>query len=163
MAVEIERKFLVVADGWKTLVESSDHYGQGYLATAENCLVRVRVGNTQAWLTLKGRDQHDPNMPGEILKRVEYEYPIPKADGQQMLAEMSYASLEKTRHYLKTSEHVWTVDVFLGALTGLVLLEIEGDNVETLTAADLPAWVGKEVTHDPQYANANLALKQATA
>ncbi|MDO5061034.1 MAG: CYTH domain-containing protein [Actinomycetaceae bacterium] len=162
MAVEVERKFLVVGDGWKDLVESSAHFGQGYLAASDNCLVRVRVGQTQAWLTLKGRDQESTqtdSSEGGALTRLEFEYEIPVSQGRQMLAELTYAALEKTRYFLKSATYAWTVDVFLGRHTGLVLLEIEGPGVEALAPADLPSWVGQEVSHDPQYANANLALK----
>lgn len=162
MAVEVERKFLVVGNGWKDLVESSAQFGQGYLAASKNCLVRVRVGQTQAWLTLKGRDQKDSqtdSSEGGALTRLEFEYEIPVSQGREMLAELTYAALEKTRYFLKTTEYAWTVDVFSGRHAGLVLLEIEGEGVEKLSVAQLPDWVGPEVSHDPQYANANLALK----
>lgn len=157
MAVEIERKFLVVGDGWRELVEDSQVFTQGYLAAGESCLVRVRAGQGAAWLTLKGRDQQQLDSSEGVLQRTEFEYEIPVADAQEMLTQLAYAALEKTRFFLNSKQYAWTVDVFAGRHTGLVLLEIEGDGVESLTAADLPDWVGAEVSSDPQYANANLA------
>ncbi|WP_040312795.1 CYTH domain-containing protein [Gleimia coleocanis] len=168
MAVEVERKFLVAGDGWQQLVRDSQHFGQGYLAASENCLVRVRVGADTAWLTLKGRDMQAGSESGSVsgsisegglLKRFEFEYEIPVADGQQLLEQLTYASLEKTRFFLDMPEYDWTVDVFSGRYAGLVLLEIEGSGVESLDAAKLPDWVGAEVSNDPAYANANLAKK----
>lgn len=157
MAVEVERKFLVVGEEWRELVVSSQFFAQGYLAAGENCLLRVRVGEQTAWLTLKGRDQVNPEFSEGVLQRAEFEYQIPVADAREMLAQMAYASLEKTRFFLQSERFTWTVDVFSGRYAGLVLLEIEGDAVAELTADQLPQWVGEEVSTNPYYANANLA------
>ena len=40
--IEIERKFLVRDDSYKTLATSSIHIRQGYLSRSANCTVRVR-------------------------------------------------------------------------------------------------------------------------
>jgi CYTH domain-containing protein len=50
---------------------------------------------------------------------------------------------------------VWDLDVFEGKLAGLALAEVDLlSEDEKITP---PPWVGREVTRDPRYQNANLA------
>ena len=105
MAVEIERKFLVVGDQWKQDVEQSTHVVQGYLANAERSTVRVRIKGDEAFLTIKGRT--------EGISRSEYEYRIPVEDAQAMLAELAQGPvIDKVRHLVPAAGHVWELDVF---------------------------------------------------
>ncbi|MBU6229406.1 MAG: CYTH domain-containing protein [Cyanobacteria bacterium REEB459] len=146
MAIEIERKFLVKDDSWRSGTPGL-LLRQGYLPTRNQVTVRVRVVGHQAYLTLKG--------PAQGLARPEFEYPIPLEDGVILLETLCQLPLiEKYRYRLPLGPVVWEVDEFLGANQGLVLAEVE------LTTADqrieLPGWVGDEVTADPRYLNANL-------
>jgi len=148
MAVEIERKFLVAGDSWKTAVQDEKVLMQGYLANQSHATIRVRVAGVQAYLTIKG--------PGNGLSRSEYEYPIPAADAAAMLRELSVSSpIEKTRYKVRAGDHVWDLDVFAGANAGLVLAEVElGSEDEAFTRPD---WLGAEVTGEARYYNVNLA------
>lgn len=148
MAEEIERKFLVVSDGWKALVESSSLLRQGYLSSNAKATVRVRTWDDQvARLTLKGA------VKGRA--RAEYEYEIPMADALEMLAMAEPHVLEKRRHLLHFGGLLWEIDVFEGRHTGLVIAEVELEHVDQAVA--LPDWVGAEVTHDDRYYNASLS------
>jgi adenylate cyclase len=50
---------------------------------------------------------------------------------------------------------LWDIDVFHGDNEGLILAEIElADPAEPF---ERPAWIGKEVSDDSRYYNANLA------
>ena len=144
MGLEIERKFLVTGDGWRT--ESGLLTRQGYLNRAPGRTVRVRVAGGRAWLTIKGLTT------GAV--RAEYEYEIPPEDARELLALCDGALIEKTRHVVPWRGFDWQVDEFHGANSGLVVAEIE------LPAADAPferpAWVGAEVTGDHRYYNASL-------
>jgi adenylate cyclase len=151
MGIEIERKFLVTGDGWRAGVTGQGvRMRQGYLAAggADQPSVRIRVAGGEAWLTVKG--------PGGKV-RAEFEYPIPVADAEAMLALSPFAVLGKTRFEVPFGGHLWTVDVFdaPARLAGLVLAEIELQDEATEPA--LPGWLGKEVTGDPRYGNAGLA------
>ena len=55
MALEIERRFLVRSDAWRSSAGSAQPLRQGYLAaSADGVTVRMRLrGSDQAWLTLK--------------------------------------------------------------------------------------------------------------
>lgn len=55
--------------------------------------------------------------------------------------------LEKTRYYYPFEGHVLEIDVFGGALSGLVLAEVEFDSLEALRAFDRPYFFGEDVTH----------------
>ncbi|ESQ11079.1 MAG TPA: CYTH domain-containing protein [Chromatiaceae bacterium] len=153
MAIEIERKFLVVNDCWRDAAESETHVLQGYLSSAGNATVRVRIKGDAAFLTIKGRVQG--------LRRSEYEYQIPPADAERMLRELSLPALiDKTRYQVRCGEHVWELDCFHGANAGLVMAEIElGDENEPF---QMPTWAGQEVSDDPRYFNSNLAQQPYT-
>ncbi len=151
MPVEIERKFLVAGDGWRDAAAAQGlRMRQGYLAAGgpDQPSVRIRVAGEHAWLTVKG--------PGGKV-RAEFEYPIPVADAEAMLALSPFAVLGKTRFEVPFGGHLWTVDVFdaPAPLAGLILAEIELE--DEVTEPPLPGWLGAEVTGDPRYGNAGLA------
>ena len=146
MGQEIERKFLVRGEAWKTLGVGT-RMRQGYLSTDPERVVRVRVDGEAATLTIKGRSVG--------ATRGEWEYPIPLSDAEEMLTQLCLRPLvEKIRYRITQHEMLWEVDEFLGDNAGLVVAEIE------LTAEDQafikPQWVAEEVTHDARYYNANL-------
>lgn len=148
MAIEIERKFLVVGETWRDQVQSSTHIMQGYIAHTPEVTVRVRVKGDQGFLTIKGASQG--------IGRHEFEFPIPRAEAEEMLRELAVMPpIDKVRHHIPIGNHVWELDVFAGENLGLVMAEIE------LTEHDedfvLPAWAGQEVSDDQRYFNVNLA------
>ena len=150
MPVEIERKFLVDGDAWRSGVRRRELFRQGYLASSDACSVRVRVAGERAWLGLKGRVQG--------ATRLEYEYEIPLHEGNEILDTLcAEGRLEKWRHWVPHSGHEWEVDEFLGANAGLVVAELElDDEAETFAR---PSWLGAEVTHDARYFNSRLASR----
>ncbi|MBD3222903.1 CYTH domain-containing protein [bacterium] len=147
MGVEIERKFLVTGDGWRDQADPGQVFRQGYLTTVAERTVRVRRAGDRAWLTIKGRPE------GRV--RAEFEYEIPAADADELLALCEPTPIDKTRYRLEHAGHVWEVDVFAGANAPLVVAEVELPDAGTEVA--LPAWVGQEVTDDPRYQNARLS------
>jgi adenylate cyclase len=147
MGVEIERKFLVVGDDWRSAVSSSTRIVQGYLTRGE-VTVRVRVRGDRGYLTIKG--------PSSGITRSEYEFDIPVADAEAMLADLAQGPVvEKTRHLVEVDGHEWELDVFAGANEGLVMAEIELASAEE--AFTVPTWAGAEVSDDARYYNVNLA------
>ncbi|HJO78339.1 MAG: CYTH domain-containing protein, partial [Prochlorococcus sp.] len=78
MGLEIERRFLVIGEGWRALAGSAQPLRQGYLAgTLQGFTVRVRIiAKDQAWLTLKA--------PAEGIARHEFEYVIPLEDAESL-------------------------------------------------------------------------------
>lgn len=148
MAEEIERKFLVVSDGWQAIAESSLLLRQGYLSSNAKATVRVRtLDDRQARLTLKGAVKG--------MARAEYEYEIPIADAHEMLVMAQPHIIEKRRYRVPFGGLVWEIDVFEGRHAGLVIAEVELEQEEQ--QVELPDWVGREVTDDDRYYNASLS------
>lgn len=145
MAIEIERKFLVVGDAWRAA--PAVYYSQGYLNRAKQRTVRVRIAGEQAFITIKGISRG--------ASRLEFEYEIPRVDAEQLLALCEQPLIEKTRRKIAYEGFVWEVDEFLGDNLGLVVAEIELPAEHTHFSR--PDWVGAEVTHDARYFNSNLA------
>ena len=148
MGKEIERKFLVTGDDWRSGECSS--YRQGYLSIDKLRTVRVRVSGETARLTVKGITEN--------ATRAEFEYPIPATDATFMLAALCLKPLiEKRRYRIEYNGMTWEADEFLGANAGLVVAEIELEAAQQ--PFEKPLWVGEEVTADPRYFNANLVVK----
>jgi adenylate cyclase len=146
MGIEIERKFLVIGDQWRSLAPGV-LYRQGYIPTLEST-VRVRIADDRGFLTIKGTT--------EGISRSEFEYEIPLNDAAQMLETMCKPPLiEKYRHTIELNDLVWEVDEFLGQNRGLTIAEVELQSADQSIV--LPEWIGADVSHDSRYYNSNLA------
>lgn len=157
MAKEIEHKFLVRDNSYRTLAEGM-HYRQGYIPTVNGMTVRVRIAGDLAFLTFKDH--------AVGLSRHEFEYPIPMDDALQLLDLMcSKPQIEKVRYVIpaglgsnvdgSTVEGLhWEVDEFKGDNEGLVVAEIEVP--EESCSFPIPEWIGAEVTGDHRYYNSAL-------
>ncbi|MBI9020104.1 MAG: CYTH domain-containing protein [Verrucomicrobia bacterium] len=150
MKTEIERKFLVVGDAWRAAAGAGELYEQGYISSgSEKITVRVRRAADRGFLTLKG--------PTEGISRSEMEYEIPAEEADFMLKNFCGGRIvSKMRYLLPFNGNTWEIDEFSGKNAGLILAEIE---LETEGQPfEKPAWIGEEVSHDPRYFNAALAL-----
>ncbi len=149
MAKEIERKFLVSGSEWRDGVEAEIRIRQFYLAALADRTIRIRISDGgSAMLTLK--------FSGRGRGRDEYEYPVPLAEALEMMPFALGRVIEKTRCHVRHRGYLYEVDVFGGPLAGLVIAELE--TPDDVPAERLPAWLGQEVTDDPRYYNASLAL-----
>jgi adenylate cyclase len=149
MAKESEQKFLVTGDGWRSAAGPGRTIEQFYLAEGEGRSVRVRISDgTSARLTLK--------FGTSARVRDEFEYDLPLADAREMQAFALGNIVNKTRYVVRHGRRDWEVDVFSGALAGLVMAEIESE--EEVAADELPDWLGAEVTGVAGYYNLSLAL-----
>lgn len=146
MGIEIERKYLVIGDHWRAT--PGVRVTQGYLALEQRHSVRVRITKNGAWLTVKGAARKGA--------KPEFEYSIPMEDAHALMAMSPYPLIEKLRHTLEWKGFTWEVDEFLGENAGLIVAEIELDKPEQ--HVPVPEWIGRDVTDDPRYLNANLAL-----
>lgn len=150
MALEIERKFLVDIDRWNQEKKGSGKlYKQGYILTDPEKTIRVRLTDTDGYLTIKGLS-HGPT-------RQEFEYLIPPEEALELLHNFASKVVEKIRYRVRLGDKTWEVDEFLGLNKGLVIAEIElaFEN----ESFEHPAWLGEEVTDDSRYYNSNLAQR----
>jgi adenylate cyclase len=146
MAKEIERKFLIDLEKIGSL-EDGTAIRQGYIATADKTVVRVRLAGGRAYLTLKGENVG--------VTRTEFEYEIPADDAQEIITVLCNGPVvEKTRYLIVNAGHTWEVDIFHGDNDGLVVAEIELASEDEVF--ELPHWVTKEVSGDINYYNSSL-------
>ena len=154
MVTEIERKYLVKKEEWRSHLQQlqqdfpdiGSKYCQGYIPTSNGTTVRLRTIGTQAYITIKSK------VIG--YTRSEFEYPIPIEDAEQMLETLCLKPLiEKIRYKINHDNLVWEVDDFLGENKGLIIAEVElTDENQNI---NLPHWVGREV-RDKKYFNSSL-------
>jgi len=145
--IEIERKFLLANDDWKSSVTRRIRIRDGLIASNNGNKARVRIADSNATITLKSRRR------GPI--RTEFEYAIPYSDAVEILQTMCDGRvLDKVRHVITHAGSLWHVDVYEGILDGVVLAEVELQHVDQ--KLDLPGWIGKEVTGDPRYRKINM-------
>lgn len=150
MAKEIERKFLVASDGWRAHADKGTHLRQAYVVTMDDRSLRVRIhGQKWARLTIK--------IGKSALVRNEYEYDLPLHDAEEMLTQAIGIVIEKRRYRVPHKGFTWEVDVYDGALKGLIVAEVEMKR-ETDRPA-LPDWIGREITGDRRYSNQSLATE----
>lgn len=148
MALEIERKFLVLDDSYKHEAFSSSHISQGYICSERGRTVRIRIRDNEAFITIKG-----PSLDGG-LSRYEFEQSIPMDDAEKLMTLCDEGIIDKTRWLVKSGDHTFEVDEFHGDNDGLVVAEVELKNAREVPI--LPHFIGKEVTGDRRYYNSQL-------
>ena len=148
--MEIERKYLVQGESYKQMAVAHHHICQGYISREKRGTVRVRITDDKAYLTIKGKPE------AGHFARYEWEKEIDVIDAQELMKLCQGTIIDKTRWIVPATEKglKWEVDEFHGKHEGLVVAEIELESEEQMV--ELPAFVGKEVTDDPRYYNANM-------
>lgn len=154
MGKETERKFKVTGD-FRAGEREAYRITQGYLCTAPDRTVRIRIRDGKGFITIKGRG----NSSG--ASRFEWEKEIPAAEARELLKLCEDGLIDKTRHLVDFGGHTFEVDEFHGENEGLVVAELE------LTSEDehysRPEWLGEEVTGDERYYNAYLSAHPFSA
>jgi adenylate cyclase len=153
--IEIERKFLVVTNAFKSDALRQNQIAQGYLSTHTERTVRVRIKGEKGYLTIKG----ESNETG--LSRFEWEKEILVAEAKQLLELCEKGVIEKIRYEIQVGEHLFEVDEFLGENKGLVIAEVELQSESEIF--EKPSWLGIEVTQDHRYYNSYLSQNPFTS
>lgn len=146
--IETERKFLVKGD-FRPFAKAALSIAQGYLCSAPERTVRIRIKGDRGFITVKGAGSPSG------MSRYEWEKEITVAEARELLALCEPGIIDKTRYLVDAGDHVFEVDEFHGDNEGLVLAEVElSDENESFVRPD---WLGKEVTGDARYYNSMLA------
>ena len=146
MGIEIERKFLLKSDRWRSLGDRI-FYQQGYLLIDKSRTVRIRTIKEKGFVTIKGA--------ATGYSRSEFEYEIPIEDAKLILNILCEKPLiEKYRTKIEINEITWEVDEFVGENDGLVIAEVELKDENQIIV--LPDWIGEEVSGNPIYNNSYL-------
>jgi CYTH domain-containing protein len=148
---EIERKFLVRQAPEGLDAHPSDDIDQGYVAvTRDGVEVRVRSYGPRAALTIKS---------GRGMARLEEEFEIDQRRFRSLWPLTEGRRLQKTRYRIPAAGATIELDIYKGALEGLVIAEVEFDSVQSAAAFSPPDWFGREITDDPAYKNQCLATE----
>ena len=152
MGVEIEHKYLVSNDSYKSMATEAIEIVQGYLNRDPMRTVRVRIFGPDAYITIKSKNEGDT--------RLEFEYQIPVNEAREILKLAEGTPIRKIRYIVPYEGNIWEVDEFLERKDNLVIAEIE------IPTSDhkykLPPFVGKNVTGDKRYYNSNLNSGDST-
>ena len=153
MGIEIERRFLVKNEDWKSQVILSEDYMQAYLnSSIDEWTIRVRIiDRNQSRITLKSYLNH--------LINHEFEYSIPFHDAIELF-NLSKHKLTKTRYQIKINQKNWVVDSFDGSNSSLKIAEVELNSESE--EIQIPSWCGQEITGVKSLSNASLATKPIT-
>jgi adenylate cyclase len=151
VASEIERKFLVAAVPSSVELGAGDRLGQGYLAVDGPVEVRLRRSGGSTTLTVKA---------GSGLARTEVEVALSEAQADELWPATEGRRVAKVRHRVPLAHGtVAEVDVYEGALAGLVTAEVEFPSREDAAAFVAPEWCARELTGEPGWSNASLAAE----
>jgi len=147
--LEIERKFLVNSNVFKSETFVKKRIIQGYLNSNPERTVRIRIKGDKGYMTVKGIS----NESG--LSRFEWEKEIPVDEAKELLLICEKGIIDKTRFEVKVGNHLFEVDEFYGENQGLIIAEVElSSETETF---EKPSWIGEEVTNDKRYYNSYLS------
>lgn len=149
MAQEIERKFLVRSECFKDEAFRATRITQGYICSAPEHTVRVRIKGDKGFITIKGIGSQSG------ASRYEWEKEIPVNEADELLGLCESGIIDKVRHFVKVGSHTFEVDVFSGENTGLTVAEIELGSEDE--AFERPEWLGEEVTGEDRYYNSALS------
>jgi CYTH domain-containing protein len=147
--MEIERKYLVTNPPENYKSYPYHFIEQGYLST--DPVVRVRKEDETYILTYKSKG---------LLAREEYNLPLNEDSYKHLISKTDGSILTKKR-YLIPMEHsahlTIELDVFEGQYEGLMLAEVEFENLEEAHSFTPPSWFGKDVTLTGEYQNSRLS------
>lgn len=149
--LEIERKFLVKSNQFKSKATAQFRIVQGFLNTNPERTVRIRIKGEKGYLTVKGKSNESGT------SRFEWEKEIDLSDADALLSLCEEGILEKTRYLIPLKGHIFEVDEFYGDNEGLLVAEVELNSENE--AFEKPEWLGKEVTGDIKYYNSQLSKK----
>jgi len=147
--IEIERKFLITSNAFKTEAFSQNKIAQGYLSSVPERTVRVRIKGDKGFITVKGISSDSG------MSRFEWEKEIPIDEAENLLKLCEKGIIDKIRFNVKIGNHTFEVDEFHGENEGLIIAEIELNSENEVF--ERPNWLGEEVTNDKRYYNSYLS------
>lgn len=145
--MEIERKYLL-----RQIPEDLDRFPhsrieQAYLCTAP--VVRVRQDGDSFYLTYKSSG---------MMAREEYNLPLTADSYAHLLAKADGLIITKVRFRIPLPGGLTAeLDRFEGALSGLVMAEVEFPDESAANSFCAPDWFGTDVTFDPRYHNSRMS------
>lgn len=161
MATEIERKFLVKKFNPEDFnISQIQKLTQHYIMSSSPEM-RIRRKTTT-----KGKLECDPPSihffaykSDGTISRDEHEFMISASEYQNIFDSFldRIKSISKIRYVLVVNNAKVEVDVYEGALSGLITAEVEFISMDRAQEFVIPDWFSEEVTYDKRFKNKNLA------
>jgi len=149
---EIERKFLVKQLPPPRKRRAPSRIDQGYFPIRSRDLeIRLRRKDSKHLITFK---------QGSGISRQEEEIEISRQHFRALWPLTSGARITKERYRIPWAKQIIELDVYRGALRGLVMADVEFDSVNQSRFFQPPDWFGREITGSKRYANRRLAQAQ---
>lgn len=146
--MEIERKFLTKNVPYQLSALPCSSITQYYISVYPT--IRIRQKDQAYWLTVKGSG---------TLSREEFNLPLTQEEFYILQKKAETLPIIKDRYAISLGDSlVAELDIYHGALEGLITTEVEFASVEDASRFQPPSWFGTEVTYDSRYTNASLAL-----
>ena len=146
--IEIERKFLVKSDEYRSDAFKVQLLSQAYLNNNPEKSVRVRIVDNEGFITIKG-----PSYDGG-LSRFEWEKKISIEEAVELMKLCGDQLILKKRYFVKHNKIILEVDEFLNNNKGLVVAEVELKTASQKIV--LPDWIAEEITGINKYYNLSL-------
>lgn len=146
--MEIERKFLTKAIPFDITAYPCKAITQAYVSFSPT--IRIRQSDAEYFLTVKGKGH---------LAREEFELPICAAEYADLLRKSEGTPVVKKRYFVPLADGLTAeVDIYEGALAGLLTTEVEFPSLAAAEAFLPPEWFGKDVSEEKAYKNTALSL-----
>ncbi len=159
---EIERKFLVANDEWKSIPFLAENLIEQFYLKDSCCRIRFLVNLNEPPAVQESKEialfTYKKNTSNPVI-RDEVEFPIPSDKAREIVRLANFHLVRKKRFTLLHGDWEWVIDEYLDYLDGMVIAEIE-----LFEAADkfpFPPWLGEEVTAQAKYTNYNLSISYA--
>ena len=145
--MEIERKFLTKTIPFDIAAYPCKAIVQAYLSFSPT--IRIRQSDADYFLTVKGKGD---------LAREEFELPITGAEYAALLRKTEGQPVAKKRYFVPLADGLTAeVDIYEGALAGLMTTEVEFPSLEAAEQFSPPAWFGRDVSREAAYKNTALS------
>jgi len=155
LAVEIERKFLVLPEHLPSLREGQ-YIVQGYLSEIPS--IRYRLLDDSIMITVKKTHEDGSRFEYETLN------PESTPEERSTFRQLSLVPpIEKIRYRIPFEELIWEVDVYQGENRGLITVDVEFPEIGYPLL--FPKWVNteREITRNPEFSNFNLGRRPYTS
>lgn len=148
--MEIEKKFLLKKLPVKLYSYPSVFIEQGYIIITANEELRIRKRDGALILTFK---------KGTGTTRREIEIGISEEQYDELRQCIVGTPISKTRVNYPYGEHTIEIDIYKGALEGLITAEVEFSSQKDMHGFSPPAWFAEDVSLDDEFKNKTLALR----
>lgn len=157
--VELERRFLLreLPEG---MTRASEHVQiwDNYLTNTRLRLRKLRIPQTRQW-KLKLTQKFAPE-PADFSRTIITNTYLSAAE-YEVLSVFEGNEIRKNRYPFEHEGRAFSLDVFLGALWGLILAETSFETDEEMNDFQLPSFAVMDVTNDEMFTGGRLAYLTA--